>query len=502
MSESGAPGRDDTHPSRIDTIIQELGIPTVTYWTHAFRELHRDRVGVVKVSGKLLEPEPLAQLAGEMAYLARAGLFLPLVFGGGKQYNDSPGYNGAPKVNGLRVSSADLMKQILEIARENQQRICEALQRAGILADAIPLEALVAERHGFEMNERGERVDTGYVGDVASIDTYVIRDALSHGAIPVVAHVGFDGKDYLNINASPVATELVRSLRALKLLVLGDGAVKDQQKNIISVLSRREVRRLIAEGVITEGMITNCNTALDLLAHLGPGHAVQITSLKERNGNGGQNGSALASTGLLEELVGSGTGTMFVEPSNVSTYSLGQALERMGEEAMKNIINQAFASQKKRLLADYFDSIRTHQPTVYVDDLQAGVAIVYPFPNDPPVAYLDNVAYLCKLAVLPAYEGIGIGKTLMDHVMRQQRAKQHALVWRTSSDNTRAIAFYDDLLARLPSHIPCSKPPSPTTSEGHTYTVYNAGVPVGHQKIVAYRVAHLPPSLLDLRVTL
>jgi len=495
MSESGAPGRDDTHPSRIDTIIQELGIPTVTYWTHAFRELPRDRVGVVKVSGKLLEPEPLAQLADEMAYLARAGLFLPLVFGGGKQYNDIPGYNGAPKVNGLRVTSADLMKQILEIARENQQRICEALQRAGILADAIPLEALVAERHGFEMNERGERVDTGYVGDVASIDTYVIRDALSHGAIPVVAHVGFDGADYLNINATPVATELVRSLRALKLLLLGDSPVYDQKGRVIPTLSRRDVRRLIAEGVINRGMVTNCTTALDLLAHLGPGHAVQITSLKERNGDGGQNSGALASTGLLEELVGSGTGTMFVEPSNVSTYSLGPALERIGEKVIRTIINQAFASQRKRLFGEYFNLIKAHYPTVYVDDLQAGVAIVYPLPRE------ERVAYLCKLAVLPAYEGIGIGKTLMDHVLRQQRAKQNAVVWRTSSDNTRALAFYDDLLTRLPSDIPQSKHVLPTTSEGHTYTVYNVGVPARHQRVVAYRVAHLPPSFLDLRHT-
>lgn len=488
-------GGSDAHPSRIDEIIERLGIPTVRYWTHAFSTLPPDRVGVVKVSGKLLEPKPLAQLAEEMAYLARARIFLPLVFGGGIQYNTVPGFEDARKVNGYRVTSRELMDAIYRIAYEHQGAIVGALRHQGARATPIPIEAIVAKRHGIELvktkdkdgNESVERVDTQYVGDVASIDTSVITDAIKEGSIPVIAHVGFDGREYLNLNATPVATRLVRSLHALKLLVLGDKPVYDPQGNVISTLSRDDVHHLIAEGVINEGMVTNCMTALDLLARVGPGHAVQITALKERSDAGNGGNGALASTGLLEELVGPGSGTMFIEPSDVSTYSLATALERIGEETLRRIIKGAFDPLRKFLLTTYFAQLRDKNPTIYIDEMQAGIAIVYPLPKEHQIAYLD------KLAVRPAYEGINIGRTLMDHVLSQQRAKHHALVWRVSSDNARAIAFYDGFLATVPSDIPTFKQKWEITG-GIPYQVYGIGIPPARHRVVAYNVSLIPST--------
>ncbi|MGB4780954.1 acetylglutamate kinase, partial [Candidatus Methylomirabilis sp.] len=85
---------------------------------------------------------------------------------------------------------------------------------------------------------------------------------------PVVAPTGVDeaGVTY-NINADLAAGEIASALQAEKLVLLTDtDGILDKDGALIPTLSRKEVERLIADGVISGGMLPKvqaCLAALD-----------------------------------------------------------------------------------------------------------------------------------------------------------------------------------------------------------------------------------------------
>jgi acetylglutamate kinase len=82
--------------------------------------------------------------------------------------------------------------------------------------------------------------------------------------IPVIAPIGVGslGETY-NINADTVAGAVAAAVKATRLLLLTDVAgVLDADKRLISEMTAAEARRMIAEGVITGGMIPKVETCL------------------------------------------------------------------------------------------------------------------------------------------------------------------------------------------------------------------------------------------------
>ena len=83
--------------------------------------------------------------------------------------------------------------------------------------------------------------------------------------IPVIAPVagGRDGKTY-NINADLVAGKLAEVLQAEKLILLTNvTGLLDGEGNTLTGLSTAQVDQLIADGVITGGMLPKIGCALD-----------------------------------------------------------------------------------------------------------------------------------------------------------------------------------------------------------------------------------------------
>ena len=86
-------------------------------------------------------------------------------------------------------------------------------------------------------------------------------DAIQDGFIPVISTVaqGVDGETAYNINADTAAAKLAVALKAEKLVFLTDvdgiRMQADDPASLISAVSVSEVGRLIADGVITGGMI-------------------------------------------------------------------------------------------------------------------------------------------------------------------------------------------------------------------------------------------------------
>jgi acetylglutamate kinase len=91
---------------------------------------------------------------------------------------------------------------------------------------------------------------------------------MKSGFVPVVAPVGVDedGRS-LNVNADTVAGKIAEALRAEKLLLLTDvDGVRSKDGNFVRSLTADEASDLIAQGVISGGMIPKVDCALDALA--------------------------------------------------------------------------------------------------------------------------------------------------------------------------------------------------------------------------------------------
>jgi acetylglutamate kinase len=92
----------------------------------------------------------------------------------------------------------------------------------------------------------------------------VLEQILGRELIPVLAPVaqGADGQTY-NVNADTFAGAVAGALHAKRLLFLTDVAgVLDQNRQLIKELKVDDIRALIADGVITGGMIPKVETCI------------------------------------------------------------------------------------------------------------------------------------------------------------------------------------------------------------------------------------------------
>jgi acetylglutamate kinase len=109
-----------------------------------------------------------------------------------------------------------------------------------------------------------EIIDIGLVGEVSRIDPHIITSLQREGFIPVISPVGAgrDGET-LNINADFVAASIASALQAEKLILLTDvPGIMDKNDKILSTLRKEQIKRLIANGTITGGMLPKVQACL------------------------------------------------------------------------------------------------------------------------------------------------------------------------------------------------------------------------------------------------
>ena len=141
--------------------------------------------------------------------------------------------------------------------------------------------------------------ELGCVGKIMEINPEVLNSFIDSDFIPVVAPIGYgnNSKTY-NINGDTVAGALASSLNADRLLLLTDvEGVKSSEGKLIPQLDSIQARKLIKDGVISEGMIPKVNTSLDAIEN-GVRAAVIIDGRVEHSC-------------LLELFTSHGAGTLF-----------------------------------------------------------------------------------------------------------------------------------------------------------------------------------------------
>jgi acetylglutamate kinase len=240
-----------------------------------FLQRYDDQVIVVKFGGHAMVDQKLAQqFARDMVMLKVCGLNPIVVHGGGPQINSMLDKLAvkAEFRDGLRVTDSETMSIVeMVLAGSINKAIVASIQQAGGRAVGISGKdgnLMIAERFTKTKVDpktgKEEIVDFGQVGEPARINAEILHTIMKSDAIPVVAPigVGWEGDTY-NVNADTAAGAIATATQAKRLLLLTDVAgVLDKDKQLISELKTGDVPQLIADGVITGGMIPKVESAV------------------------------------------------------------------------------------------------------------------------------------------------------------------------------------------------------------------------------------------------
>jgi acetylglutamate kinase len=221
------------------------------------------------------DPDPVARtrVAYDLAFLAAVGINVVVVHGGGKAITKAMESSGlkANFINGLRVTDEATVAIVKRTLDEIVNRdVCDAIITAkgkpkGLAGDSV----LVCQK--LTVDDDGNTVDLGYVGEVTEVKVKLIKKEIAEGFIPVISPVaeGYDGKPY-NVNADLVAGRVASALRARRLVYMSDVpgllAAPPDASTLISTLKISQVEALKARGVIDKGMRPKVGSAVRALA--------------------------------------------------------------------------------------------------------------------------------------------------------------------------------------------------------------------------------------------
>ena len=226
---------------------------------------------VIKLGGSTLEHQ--RGVLQDIIWLRSLGANPVLVHGGGPYINAWLEKLNVPAQfeEGLRVTDAhtlDVVRMVL-LGQVNQGLVLMATEMGG---RAIGLSG--TDGSMVQAKFISERL--GFVGEIETVDPTLPQTLLDQGYIPVIAPLGQGpGGTCLNINADLVAAHLAGALNAEKLIFLSNVVgICRQDGSLISELTEAEAKQLIADGVISGGMIPKVTACLDALATVPRVHIV------------------------------------------------------------------------------------------------------------------------------------------------------------------------------------------------------------------------------------
>ncbi|WP_426572808.1 acetylglutamate kinase [Aquihabitans sp. McL0605] len=257
------------------------------------------RTVVIKFGGNAMVDEALAHsFAADIVLLRAIGLKPVVVHGGGPQIGELLAKLGLESEfkDGLRVTDADTLDvaRMVLTGRVNADIVSAINQR-----DQVAV-GLSGEDAGLIIAEQ-RHADLGYVGDVVEVNRRILDTLLAADFIPVISTIGADEKGQAyNINADTAAIAIAANLEAEKLIYLTDvpGVLTDvaDPSTLVSRLSTARAMGLIADGVISGGMIPKIEACLDAVADgVGSAHILD---------------GRIPHVVLLELLTDAGVGTM------------------------------------------------------------------------------------------------------------------------------------------------------------------------------------------------
>ena len=250
---------------------------------------------VVKYGGNAMISDTLRRsVMTDIVLLNLVGIRVVVVHGGGPEISAMLKMIGHQSrfVDGLRYTDATTMDVVQAIlcGKVNKDLVAQ-LNRLG--GRAIGLCGM--DENLFQAVQLDEKY--GLVGRITDVNPTIVENAIQSGCIPIVATVaqGVDQDTAYNINADTAAAKLAAALKAEKLILLTDvrGLLRDPQdeNTLIHSLHTRDVPDLVAQGVISGGMIPKMECCVDAIAgglesvHILDGripHSILIELLSDR----------------------------------------------------------------------------------------------------------------------------------------------------------------------------------------------------------------------------
>ena len=261
---------------------------------------YNNKIVVVKYGGNAMTSETLKKaVMKDIILLSLVGIKVVLVHGGGPEITAMLNKVGKESrfINGLRVTDAETMEivQMVLGGKINKDLVALINNMGG---KAIGLCGI----DGGMIKAKKISEELGFAGDVESVDTTPIMNALERGNIPVVATVGVDGSGQTyNINADTAAAAIAVALKAENIILMTDikGLLENvaDESSLISKVKISEVPALIRKGIISGGMIPKVECCVSAVEN-GVKKAVMIDGRIEH---------AI----LIEILSNQGAGTLF-----------------------------------------------------------------------------------------------------------------------------------------------------------------------------------------------
>ena len=227
------------------------------------------KIIVIKYGGNAMTSDELRQrVATDIVLLQCVGVKPVIVHGGGPDISDFLNKIGQESkfINGLRYTDKNTMEIVqMVLSGKVNKNIVSLIESVG--GKAIGLSGI--DGSFIKAKKLENTVDLGYVGEITSIDTKIIDNALSSGYIPVIGSVAIseDCSQTYNINADICAAKLSSALKAEKLLLLTNvpGLMEDSKdpSTLISTLRLHEVNKLRADDIIQGGMIPKIDCCVE-----------------------------------------------------------------------------------------------------------------------------------------------------------------------------------------------------------------------------------------------
>jgi acetylglutamate kinase len=232
------------------------------------------KVVVIKFGGNAMVDQQLTKaFAEDMAYLRFVGIKPVVVHGGGPQITARLAELGIQTEfkSGLRVTTDEVIQVVRDVLRNQiSADLAKLVQDAGastVILSGEDSNLFRAEK--TTVDQAGNALDVGLVGEVTQVNPRVVLDALATGVVPIVSTVapGPDGS-LLNVNADLAAASLAVALGAEKLLLLTDVAGLysnwPNKDSLISEIRVAELTELLPE--LESGMIPKMQACLNALA--------------------------------------------------------------------------------------------------------------------------------------------------------------------------------------------------------------------------------------------
>ena len=231
----------------------------------------REKITVIKVGGKIVEEETsLTALLDRFAAIDGRKV---LIHGGGRSATRIAGLLGIESrmVDGRRITDSETLKVVTMVyGGLVNKNIVAGLQARGV--NALGLTG--ADCNIIKAHKRPVKtIDYGFVGDVECADGDMLSRLIEQGITPIIAPLTHDGKGtMLNTNADTMAAETAKALATVYDTTLIycfelPGVMRDPEDadSLIASITGESYRALLAEGIISGGMIPKMENAFNAI---------------------------------------------------------------------------------------------------------------------------------------------------------------------------------------------------------------------------------------------